>query len=144
MSYSVPLLLPLLVHTQWYVQYYCQFTLLRLHQMAVLVVNKRNVMRKFKTHTQLWQILIQAKMWPIKNRKQTAAHKVAKSYPLYLAVRMRRYVSLININPSSLHKPLFAIAKKRSNGTQGKVVKGGPVKNPHRRKSRMSRRIFLA
>ena len=33
-------------------------------------------------------------------RKQTAAHVVAKSYLLYQAARMRRYGSLININPS--------------------------------------------
>ena len=32
-------------------------------------------------------------MWP-------AAHIVAKSYPLYLAVRMCRYGSLLKINPS--------------------------------------------
>ena len=31
-------------------------------------------------------------------RKYTAAHIVAKSYPLYLAVRMCRYFSLINID----------------------------------------------
>ena len=35
-----------------------------------------------------------------KERKYTAAHIVAKFYPLYLAVRMRRYGSLININHS--------------------------------------------
>ena len=35
-----------------------------------------------------------------RERKQTAAHIVAKPYPLYLAVRMRRYGSLFNINPS--------------------------------------------
>ena len=39
-------------------------------QRAVLVVNKRNVTRKFKTYTQLWQILIQAKMRPIKESGQ--------------------------------------------------------------------------
>ena len=33
---------------------------------------------------------------------------LAKSYPLYLAVRMRRYGSLININPSSLSKRSWA------------------------------------
>ena len=35
--------------------------------------------------------------------KQTDAHAhiMAKSYLLYLAVRMRRYGSLININPSA-------------------------------------------
>ena len=36
-------------------------------------------------------------------RKLTAAHIVAKSYPLYLAVKMRRYGSLIRINPSYHH-----------------------------------------
>ena len=33
-----------------------------------------------------------------RERKLTAAHLVAKSYPLYLAVRMGRYGSLINIS----------------------------------------------
>ena len=37
-------------------------------------------------------------------RRQTAAHIVAKSYLLWLAVRMRRYGSLININPSGLYE----------------------------------------
>ena len=36
-----------------------------------------------------------------RERKQTAAHVVAKSYPLYLTVKICRYVSLININPSA-------------------------------------------
>ena len=35
-----------------------------------------------------------------RERKLTAAHIVAKSYPLYLVVRILRYGSLININPS--------------------------------------------
>ena len=35
-----------------------------------------------------------------RERKQTTPHKDAKFYPLLLAVRMRRYGSLININPS--------------------------------------------
>ena len=40
-------------------------------------------------------------MWPIKEKENgNAAHIVAKSYPLYLAVKMRRFGSLININPS--------------------------------------------
>ena len=46
-------------------------------------------------------------MWPIRERKYTAAHIVAKSYPLYLAVRMRRYGSLIKINPSGWDFPSF-------------------------------------
>ena len=33
-------------------------------------------------------------------KRNLAAHVVAKSGPLYLAVRMRRYGSLIKINPS--------------------------------------------
>ena len=41
-------------------------------------------------------------------RKYTAAHKVANSYPLYLAVRMRRYGSLIKINPSGCIIILYA------------------------------------
>ena len=40
-------------------------------------------------------------MWPIQGTKEKAAHVVAKSYPLLLQpVRMSRYGSLININPS--------------------------------------------
>ena len=35
-----------------------------------------------------------------RERKYTAAHRVAKSYPLSKAAEMRRYGSLININPS--------------------------------------------
>ena len=37
-------------------------------------------------------------------KKQSAAHIVARSYPLYQAVplRRRRFGSLIDINPSSL------------------------------------------
>ena len=35
-----------------------------------------------------------------RERKQTAAHIVAKSYPLWQAVGMHCYGSLININPS--------------------------------------------
>ena len=38
-------------------------------QRAVLVFNKRNVTRKFKTSTQLWQILNQSKLWPIKEKE---------------------------------------------------------------------------
>ena len=34
-----------------------------------------------------------------RERKQTAAHIVAKSYPLWQAIIMRRYGSLSNINP---------------------------------------------
>ena len=35
-----------------------------------------------------------------KERKETAALIVAKSYPLYVAVKICRYGSLINTNPS--------------------------------------------
>ena len=38
-------------------------------------------------------------MWPI---QETAAHIVAKSYPIQQAVGMCRYVSLLNINPSGI------------------------------------------
>ena len=38
-------------------------------------------------------------------RKQAAAHIVAKSYSLYLAVTMRRYGSLITIYPSENDGP---------------------------------------
>ena len=37
-----------------------------------------------------------------RERKYIAVHIVAKSYPLYIAVRMRRYGSLIKINPSGV------------------------------------------
>ena len=36
-----------------------------------------------------------------RERKSTAAHIMAKSYPLYLAVKMCRYGSLIDIYPSA-------------------------------------------
>ena len=39
-----------------------------------------------------------------KRRIYTAAHIVANSYPPYLAVKRRRYGSLIKINPSGLLK----------------------------------------
>ena len=35
-----------------------------------------------------------------RERKRTAAHIVAKSYPIASCIRMRRYGSLIKINPS--------------------------------------------
>ena len=51
----------------------CKYSLflpfLYTQQRAVLVVNKRNVTRKFKTRTQLWQILIKAKIWPIREKE---------------------------------------------------------------------------
>ena len=42
-------------------------------------------------------------MWPKKEREMdtTAAHKVAKSYPLYQVVKLSCCGSLININPSA-------------------------------------------
>ena len=40
-----------------------------LQQRAVFSFNKRNVTRNFKTCSQLWQILIQAKMCPIKEKE---------------------------------------------------------------------------
>ena len=50
-------------------------------------------------------------MWPIKEKenRRLLVHIVAKSYPLWPAVQMRRYVSLININPSGMQQILFAI-----------------------------------
>ena len=39
-----------------------------------------------------------------REKKYITAHKVAKCYLLYLAVRMRRYGSLIKINPSDNNK----------------------------------------
>ena len=42
-----------------------------------------------------------------RERKLTSAHIVAKSYLLWQAVRLRRYGSLININPSVLDQVLF-------------------------------------
>ena len=37
-----------------------------------------------------------------REKKYTDAHIAAKFYPLWLAVKMRRYGSLINIYPSGL------------------------------------------
>ena len=50
-------------------------------------------------------------MWPIKEKdnRQLAAHIVAKSDLLYLAVRMRRYGSLIKIKPSGLKALIYGI-----------------------------------
>ena len=42
-------------------------------------------------------------MWPIEEREKRPLFFVAKSYPLLLAERLRRYGSLININPSGEH-----------------------------------------
>ena len=49
-----------------------------------------------------------------RERKQTAAHIVTKSYPLYIAVKMCRYGSLINIDPSALHEVCFHFSKKQA------------------------------
>ena len=44
-------------------------------------------------------------MWPIKEKEnRLAVHIMDKSYPLYLAVKMCRYGSLIKINPSVIRK----------------------------------------
>ena len=40
-------------------------------------------------------------MWPIKGEEQSATDIVDKYYPLSQAAGMRRYGSLININPSA-------------------------------------------
>ena len=40
-----------------------------------------------------------------RERKKRVAHIVAKPYPLYLAVRMHLYGSLIKINPSAVVMP---------------------------------------
>ena len=37
-------------------------------------------------------------------RRQTTTHRVAKFYPLYLAVTISRYGSLINIYPFDIHE----------------------------------------
>ena len=42
-----------------------------------------------------------------RERKKITAHIVAKSYHLEQAVGMRRYGSLININPSDSYVPLL-------------------------------------
>ena len=39
------------------------------YQRAVLLVNKRNGTKRFKTCTQLWQISSQAKMWPVTEKQ---------------------------------------------------------------------------
>ena len=74
---------------------------------------KRNVMRKFKTFSQLWHILIQVKMWPIKETKNSCSYIVAKSYPLQQAVGMRRYGSPINIKPSDFSQQELETARSR-------------------------------
>ena len=51
-----------------------------------------------------------------RERKHTAAHKVAKFYPLKLAERMRRYGSLITINPSIQHDPIIRGQKMENDG----------------------------
>ena len=76
-------------------------------QRAVLV-SKRSVSRNFKICTQSWQISIQAKMWPIKEKQNRQL--LAKSYPLQQAAGMRRYNSLININPSGGSRPRLRIS----------------------------------
>ena len=43
-------------------------------------------------------------MWAIKEK---VAHIVVKTYPLYLAVRMRRYGSLIKIKTSGSNEAFF-------------------------------------
>ena len=49
-----------------------------------------------------------------RERKWSAAHIVAKSYPLLLAVGMRRYGSLINMNPSgSMHWTVVLLGTSR-------------------------------
>ena len=59
-----------------------------------------------------------------RERKYTAAHMVAKSYPLYLAaVRMRRYGSLIKTNPSGKNKQVYL--HRIGLETFSKVVCGG-------------------
>ena len=52
-----------------------------------------------------------------RERKQSAARLVAKSCPLYLAVRMLRYGSLIIINPSAWD------AIRRENETENVLAK---------------------
>ena len=42
------------------------------NKRAVLVVNKRNVTRKFKTSTQLWQLNLNLAQDVANNRKKTA------------------------------------------------------------------------
>ena len=49
-------------------------------------------------------------MWPLKE-KENRQLLVAKSYPLWQAVRMRRYSSLINIYPSDEAKLIHQNSK---------------------------------
>ena len=79
-------------------------------QRAVLVVNKRNVTRKFEpcTRTIMSSLHVGQDVANKRERKQTAAHIVAKSYLLYTAVKMYRYGCLININLSGKKEKFFA------------------------------------
>ena len=43
----------------------------------------------------------------VANKIDIVAYEVAKSYPLWQAVKMRRYGSLININPSAFGESLM-------------------------------------
>ena len=52
-----------------------------------------------------------------RERKKTAAPKVIKSYPLQLGVKMRRYSSLININPSAM---AYCLSLQISTNTKSK------------------------
>ena len=63
-----------------------------------------------------------------RDRKYTSAHKMAKSYLLKQATGMRRYGSLININPSAL---------LRKNGENSPVGKKIPSKFSQRKKGRL-------
>ena len=48
-----------------------------------------------------------------RERKCTTANIVIISYPLKQAVKMRRYRSLININPSAVKQPTSLAEQKR-------------------------------
>ena len=85
----------------------CVFVLAGLQKHEIvgirgLYFNKRNVTRKAESYTQLWQILILSKRQVINRERKYL--QLARSCSLQQAVKMSRYGSLININPSGRNK----------------------------------------
>ena len=75
-------------------------------QRAVLVAYKRNVTRKFETKTHLWQIFIQARMWPIQEKENRQLLKLwpnfilfSKLYKCVVTVLLLTSTSLFHFHP---------------------------------------------
>ena len=97
-------------------------------QRAVLVVNnERCVTGNFKTCTQLWQILIQTKMCPIKEKEMVSCSNSGQI--LQQALRIHRYRSLINIkHPGSSHvRQIDSQPSKAFPSTHFGLIKGQKV-----------------